>query len=249
MNRVHRHLTYANVMSTIAVFLLLGGGSAMAFSAISSNSEIGPGTVSGHKPPSGKHANIVSGSITKADLASNAVTGRSLVNGSITSDKFAPTATVPHANTADSVAKLLVPSSTSGQTGAQKAAGTRAATTDSGSLVTLSVGESTTLFESPPFTVTAKCSNLGGGVYSAEEDVTSSEDGWIGGRGSLDAHAAGDVETIAQIDTDSPQTQSFPPTVVADASGAAVSIGSPVLGVHVQELVGGACMFTGYGIG
>jgi hypothetical protein len=26
MNRIRRHLTYANVMATVAVFILLGGG-------------------------------------------------------------------------------------------------------------------------------------------------------------------------------------------------------------------------------
>jgi hypothetical protein len=30
---------------------------------------IGPGTISGHKPPSGKHANIIAGSINGKDIA------------------------------------------------------------------------------------------------------------------------------------------------------------------------------------
>src|SRR5213592_5198558 len=63
------HLTYANVMSTLAVFLVLGGGTALGAYVVSSNSQIGPGTVSGHKPPSGKHANIIAGSINGADIA------------------------------------------------------------------------------------------------------------------------------------------------------------------------------------
>ena len=41
------HLTYANVMSTLAVFLVLGGGTALGAYVVSSNSQIGPGTVSG----------------------------------------------------------------------------------------------------------------------------------------------------------------------------------------------------------
>jgi hypothetical protein len=68
------HLTYANVMVTILAFIVLGGGTAAAAFIVSSNSQIGPGTVSGHKPPSGKHANIISGSVNATDLANQAVT-------------------------------------------------------------------------------------------------------------------------------------------------------------------------------
>lgn len=73
MSRIRKHLTYANVMATLAVFLVLGGGTALASYVISSNGQIGPGTVSGHKPPSGKHANIIAGSVSGTDLAPAAV--------------------------------------------------------------------------------------------------------------------------------------------------------------------------------
>jgi hypothetical protein len=69
MRRIRSHLTYANVMSTLAVFLVLGGGTALAAYVVSSNSQIGPGTVSGHKPPTGKHANVIAGSINGQDIA------------------------------------------------------------------------------------------------------------------------------------------------------------------------------------
>jgi hypothetical protein len=36
---------------------------------VSSNSQIGPRTISGHKPPTGKHANIIAGSINGQDIA------------------------------------------------------------------------------------------------------------------------------------------------------------------------------------
>lgn len=67
--RVRSHLTYANVMATLAVFLVLGGGTALGAFVVSSNSQIGPGTISGHKPPTGKHSNVISGSITDLDIA------------------------------------------------------------------------------------------------------------------------------------------------------------------------------------
>ena len=58
----------AMVVACIALFVALGG-TAMAAYIVSSNSQIGPGTVSGHKPPSGKHANVIAGSINGADIA------------------------------------------------------------------------------------------------------------------------------------------------------------------------------------
>jgi len=66
---IRSHLTYANVMVTILAFVVLGGGTAMAAIVVSSNSQIAPGTVSGHKPPNGKHVNIIAGSINGADIA------------------------------------------------------------------------------------------------------------------------------------------------------------------------------------
>src|SRR5712692_8006352 len=67
--RLRGKLTYANVVATLALFLVLGGGTALAAYVVNSNSDIGPGTVSGGKPPSGDHANIISGSLTSKDLA------------------------------------------------------------------------------------------------------------------------------------------------------------------------------------
>ena len=69
MGRIRQHLTYANVMVTILAFVVLGGGTALAAYVVSSNSQIGPGTISGHKPPSGKHANVIAGSINGLDIA------------------------------------------------------------------------------------------------------------------------------------------------------------------------------------
>ena len=71
---IRSHLTYANVMATGAVFLVLGGGTALGAIVISSNSQVAPGTISGHKPPSGKHSNIIAGSVNATDLANNSVT-------------------------------------------------------------------------------------------------------------------------------------------------------------------------------
>jgi hypothetical protein len=84
MGHIRRHLTYANVISTLCLFLLLGGGTALAAYVVSSNSQIGPGTVSGHKPPSGDHANIIAGSVNGQDVADNSSTGADINESSLT---------------------------------------------------------------------------------------------------------------------------------------------------------------------
>src|SRR4051794_25842488 len=89
MRRIRRHLTYANVMVTILAFFVLGGGTALAAFVVSSNSQIGPGTVSGHKPPKGAHANVITGSISTKDLAAGAVKAGKLGNGTVTNPKLA----------------------------------------------------------------------------------------------------------------------------------------------------------------
>jgi hypothetical protein len=86
---VRSKLTYANVISTLALFLVLGGGTALGAYVISSNSQVGPGTISGHRPPSGYHANVISGSVSGQDLAIGAVTSDKLANGAATNPKIA----------------------------------------------------------------------------------------------------------------------------------------------------------------
>src|SRR5690349_7433146 len=66
---VRSHLTYATVVATLALFVALGGGTALASYVISSNKQVGPGTISGHKPASGDHPNVIAGSINGKDIA------------------------------------------------------------------------------------------------------------------------------------------------------------------------------------
>jgi hypothetical protein len=88
MRRIRPHLTYANVMATLAVFLVLAGGTALGASyVVSSNSQIGPGTVSGHNPPTGKHSNVIASSVNATDLANGAVTQGKLGANSVNSSK------------------------------------------------------------------------------------------------------------------------------------------------------------------
>jgi hypothetical protein len=84
--RLRSHLTYANVMVTILAFLVLGGGTALASYLITSNSQVGPGTISGHKPPSGAHANIIGGSVNGQDVADNSLGGADINESTLTGD-------------------------------------------------------------------------------------------------------------------------------------------------------------------
>src|SRR4051794_1210981 len=85
-HRLLSHLTYANVMATLAVFLVLGGGTAIAAYVVSSNSQIGPGTVSGHTPPTGNHPNILAGSVNGGDVADNTLRGTDIIEQTLTGD-------------------------------------------------------------------------------------------------------------------------------------------------------------------
>jgi hypothetical protein len=84
----------AMVVACVALFVALGGTGVAATYVVSSNSQVGPNTISGHKPPSGDHANIIGGSLNATDLANgaatlsklapNSVNGGKVVNGSLT---------------------------------------------------------------------------------------------------------------------------------------------------------------------
>src|SRR5437588_2220334 len=84
--RLRRHLTFANVVSMVALFVALGG-TALASVIISSNSQVAQNTISGHKPPSGDHSNLISGSVNATDLASSAVSAAKLAVNSVSTDK------------------------------------------------------------------------------------------------------------------------------------------------------------------
>jgi hypothetical protein len=75
------------VVACAALFVALGGTALAASYVVSSNSQIGPGTVSGHAPPTGKHANIIAGSVNGNDLATGAVTQGRLGANSVNSAK------------------------------------------------------------------------------------------------------------------------------------------------------------------
>jgi hypothetical protein len=87
--RIRSHLTFANIVSLAALFVAMGGTATAVTYVVSSNSQAGPNTISGHKPPTGDHANIIAGSVNATDLAGSAVTNPKLANGAVSSAKVA----------------------------------------------------------------------------------------------------------------------------------------------------------------
>jgi hypothetical protein len=129
VQQVRRRLSYANVMSTIAVFVALGGATAFAANQLAERSvgerQLRPGAVTSSKLrknsvtapkikalaiKNGKIANgavtvskLGTGSVTGEKLAAGAVTGEKIVNGAVTGDKVdeSSLSEVPSANKAN----------------------------------------------------------------------------------------------------------------------------------------------------
>jgi hypothetical protein len=86
MKRVHKHLGYANLAATLALFLGLSGGTALAAYLVASNADIGPDTIAGHNPPTGDHSNLIAGSINEPDVKAKSLTDKSISERTLTGD-------------------------------------------------------------------------------------------------------------------------------------------------------------------
>jgi hypothetical protein len=77
MRRIRDHLTYANVMATLAVFLVLGGGSAVALSGSNTvqSDDLGPGAQV-------KQEDIADNAVNSADVVNERLTGADIKNQS-----------------------------------------------------------------------------------------------------------------------------------------------------------------------
>ena len=106
MKQIRKRLTYANVMSSLAVFLLLGGATAFAAS------KIGPNQLKANSVKTGKivkeavtTAKLKKNAVTNAKIADNSVTGAKVLDGSLTGSdiNLGTLGTVPSANNANTV--------------------------------------------------------------------------------------------------------------------------------------------------
>lgn len=95
MKQIRKRVTYANVMSSIAVFLVLGGGAAFAAGKLGKNSvgskQLKVNAVTETKIKNGvvTSGKIADGSIVTAKLADGSVVTGKIVNAAVTSDKLA----------------------------------------------------------------------------------------------------------------------------------------------------------------
>jgi hypothetical protein len=76
LQRLREHLTYANVMATLAVFLVLAGGTAWATHEVINSSDVVNESLTG--------ADIQNGTLTGADVFNNTISGADITNGSLT---------------------------------------------------------------------------------------------------------------------------------------------------------------------
>ncbi len=130
MNRIRKRLTYANVMSSLAVFLVLGGATAFAATKIGSNeikaNAIITGKIKKEAVTEGKikagavgNSRLGNGVVSANKLAPNAVTGSTLADNSVTSSKLAENSVISGkiANAAVTSAKLANGAVTAAQLG------------------------------------------------------------------------------------------------------------------------------------
>ena len=120
MKKIQKRLTYANVMSSLAVFLVLGGATAFAASNLGKNSvgskqlkknavtaakiknnavttpKLKDGSVTAQKLAAGA-VTIGAGSINNAQLADGAVTGNKIAGGTVTRSNLAEGTLLPRA--------------------------------------------------------------------------------------------------------------------------------------------------------
>jgi hypothetical protein len=86
MKKIRVHLTYANVMSSVAVFLLLGGGAAAAAKHNKNTKKIGATQI---KASAVTTAKIKNEAVDAAKLKNSAVSGAKLAAGAVGADHLA----------------------------------------------------------------------------------------------------------------------------------------------------------------
>lgn len=205
-----RKFNYANVMSTVAVFVALGGTGYAA--AKINGSTIKDRTIPGKK--------LERGAVGTSELGKKAIIARAKLATNADRAKLATDAN--HAKTADSTSHLLVPTKSTERKVTARAAGDPPAPCNTGSLVELPAGGECEIFRKDPFIVTGKCIDKGDGVLRAEINVNSSVDGWYGGMES-GVHNAGTTSLGSLESAGSLTTYTLPRTLQAPGNALQVS--------------------------
>jgi hypothetical protein len=128
LKQLRKRLTYANVMSSIAVFLILGGASAFAAGQLAKNS-VGKKQLKANAVTTAK---LKKNAVTTAKIKDGAVTGAKILDGSLSGADInaATLGTVPSSATTEVI---------------------------KGARGTLSLGQQATVFSHGPLSVSVKC--------------------------------------------------------------------------------------------
>ena len=257
MKQIRKRLTYANVMSSIAMFLLLGGATAFASNQLGKNSV-------GSKQ-------LKKNAVTAAKIKKNAVSGAKVKNQSLTGADIdlAKLGTVPsathaasadtatnaaHATSADTASTATNATSAGHATTADTATNAVNATNFSrystSGLVKASTGPTVTLGKSGPFTITGHCEDEGAGEFNAWVSLeTSQAHSFM--ESKREGHTAGDFEPGEEVEIGDGFSDSEPDWydpnddyeagwTAASPDGSLVLKGLARVGVHV---FGADCAF------
>jgi hypothetical protein len=216
MNRLRSKLTYSNVISTVCLFLLVGGGTAFAAGHLAKNTvgakqlksnavtaaklkdgavtgaKIKGGAVDGSKlaPGSVGGSNLAPGAVGGANLASGAVGSSNISSGAVTDEKIAP-GTI----TGDKVNVGTLPTvPNSATTNVVKA-----------SHGTLHIGQEATIFQYGPFAISAQCEEFEPGFIGEQflissSTVNSAFASWGDGSSSLGPNTLESDRVIGEFD-------------------------------------------------
>lgn len=209
MNLLKKHATYANVMSTVAVFFAITGATAFAATQLAKNS-VGSKQIKKNAVTSAK---IKKNAVTNAKIKKSAVTNAKIKDGTISGAKInlATLGTVPSAATVSGLQRTgivrLVPTDGIDQNTARAAA------------------PETPLLTAGPLTVYAKCFSSAGTVW-AYTFIKTTQDGAIVASDDDSLDGSPSFLDVATIETS---------REVMDTSAGAGS--SDFYGIHSSEVV------------
>jgi hypothetical protein len=178
--RLRTHLTYANVLSTLCLFVLLGGTAVAVDGSLPGQNTVGS-------------ADIINGEVQSNDLGPNSVASGKIADGSVKNAELGPNASASNTIADEGVKSIDIANGqvTSADVGNDSL--TEADVADiisSGGVTQIAVGEQTTLLQDGPFTVTATCNPESVSERSVIT-ITSSEEHSVA---TFDAGGMGGVE-------------------------------------------------------
>jgi hypothetical protein len=193
LRKVLGHLTYANVVATLALFIALGGLSYAAITSLPKNIV--------------RSKHIKNRQVKKPDIGRNAVNSQKVDDETLLADDFAPGQLRPG------------PPGPRGLRGLRGPAGTPAPTPASSGNDTTSVGNEVPLLTVGPIAYTLNCVDQGAGSIQAEVRATTSEAGAMVAGAAGHTPLTGTPTVIAFEFGTTAEARSFRFSAVAPTSG------------------------------